>query len=197
MAKPTFTLKNRVASTVDVCLLAGVGTARTQPAAKAGSRACAGSVRIRPQARPSRGQTMRCTMRFRSSNPRTKFRLRYRQRKVGAKGDTTREIIVSREGNVARLVERDGQPLTAAEDAEERARLTEDIDSPDDFLKHRSRDTQMRETVHQADRHDAAGDALQLHTRSTAAKGRRRIAGGRSTSIPTRPSIRRRCLPRR
>ena len=33
-----------------------------------------------------------------------KVPLRYRQRKVGAKGDTTREVLVSREGNVARLV---------------------------------------------------------------------------------------------
>jgi hypothetical protein len=31
-----------------------------------------------------------------------KVPLRYRQRKVGAKGDTTREIMVSRDGNVAR-----------------------------------------------------------------------------------------------
>jgi hypothetical protein len=76
-----------------------------------------------------------------------KVPLRYRQRKVGAKGDTTREIIVSRDGNVARLVERDGQPITAAEDADERARLTKDLDSPGDFLKHHRRDTEMRDSV--------------------------------------------------
>lgn len=73
--------------------------------------------------------------------------LRYRQRKVGAKGDVTREVMVSRDGNVARLVEKDGQPISAAEDADERARLTDEIASPNDFLKHRRRDIEMRDSV--------------------------------------------------
>jgi len=76
-----------------------------------------------------------------------KVPLRYRQRKVGVKGDTTREVLVSRDGNVARLVERDGQPITAAEDADERARLTDEVDSPDDFMRHHRRDAEMRESV--------------------------------------------------
>ena len=73
--------------------------------------------------------------------------LRYRQRKVNAKGDTTREIIESKDGNVARLVERNGQPISAKEDAAERARLVEDINSPDDFLKHHRKDTEVRDSV--------------------------------------------------
>jgi hypothetical protein len=76
-----------------------------------------------------------------------KLPLRYRQRKVGEKGDTTREVLVSRDGNVARLVERDGQPITAAEDADERSRLTDEMGSPDDFAKHHRRDAEMRESV--------------------------------------------------
>jgi hypothetical protein len=73
--------------------------------------------------------------------------LRYRQRKVDEKGDTTREVIESKEGSVARLVERDGQPITAAEDAAERARLMKDITSPDDFFKHHRRDHEVRDSV--------------------------------------------------
>jgi hypothetical protein len=73
-----------------------------------------------------------------------KIPLRYRQRKINAKGDTTREIIESKEGNVARLVERNGQPITAAEDAAEHDRLNADIASPDDFIKHHGRDTKVR-----------------------------------------------------
>jgi hypothetical protein len=73
--------------------------------------------------------------------------LRYRERKVNAKGDTTREIIESKEGNVARLVERNGQPISSAEDAAERARLTEDINSPNDILKHHRKDTEVRDSA--------------------------------------------------
>lgn len=76
-----------------------------------------------------------------------KMPLRYRERKVGAKGDTTREVLVSREGNVARLIERDGQPITAAQDADERARLMDESAAPDDFLKRRHRDAEMRDSV--------------------------------------------------
>jgi hypothetical protein len=66
---------------------------------------------------------------------------------VNAKGDTTREIIESKDGNVARLVERNGQPISAKEDAAEQARLMEDINSPDDFLKHHRKDTEVRGSV--------------------------------------------------
>jgi hypothetical protein len=62
--------------------------------------------------------------------------MRYRMRKVDRKGDTTREVIESAQGNVARMVERDGKPLSASEDAAERARLNDILKSPQDFLKH-------------------------------------------------------------
>lgn len=62
--------------------------------------------------------------------------MRYRMRKVDRKGDTTREVIESAQGNVARLIERDGKPLTATEDAAERSRLNDILKSPQDFLKH-------------------------------------------------------------
>jgi hypothetical protein len=75
--------------------------------------------------------------------------LRYRQRKVDAKGDTTREVIESKDGNVARLVERNGRPLTADEDAAEKNRLMEDIASPEDFLRHHRREDANRDEVMQ------------------------------------------------
>ncbi len=75
--------------------------------------------------------------------------VRYRQRKVDAKGDTTREIVETREGTVARLVERNGRPLTAADDAGERDRLNAEIDDPAAFIKHHKRDKATREDVKQ------------------------------------------------
>jgi hypothetical protein len=146
MANPSFTLKNRVTWTAAVCLLASVGTAGTQTPAKVGTSSAQVSADL-PAGTPQSWADDATHNEIRVIESADKVPLRYRQRKVGAKGDTTREILVSREGNVARLVERDGEPLTAAEDADERARLTEDLDSPDDFLKHRHRDTEMRDSV--------------------------------------------------
>jgi hypothetical protein len=70
--------------------------------------------------------------------------VRYRQRKVDSKGDMTREVIVTREGSVARLIERDGQPITAAEDAAERSRLEDLLNNPDEFLRHHRHDGEGR-----------------------------------------------------
>jgi hypothetical protein len=72
------------------------------------------------------------------------FPLRYRMRKVDEKNDTTREIIESRQGTVARLVQRNGEPITAAEDSAERERLNTALNSPSDFAKHHKRDNAAR-----------------------------------------------------
>jgi hypothetical protein len=72
------------------------------------------------------------------------FPLRYRIRKVDLKTDTTRDVIESRQGAVARLVQRNGQPLSVAEDAAERERLEGLLDSPKDFIKHHKRDETTR-----------------------------------------------------
>jgi hypothetical protein len=146
MARQTLTLQNRVAWTAGVCLLASVGTAGTQPPAKVGAPPAQVSTEL-PAGTPQSWADEAVHNEIRVIESADKVPLRYRQRKVGAKGDTTREIIVSRDGNVARLVERDGQPITAADDADERARLTENLDSPDDFLKHHHRDTETRDSV--------------------------------------------------
>jgi hypothetical protein len=73
--------------------------------------------------------------------------LRYRQRRVGAKGDTTREVIETQDGNIARLVERNGRPISPADDALERTRLMDDIRSPNDFLNHHRRDHDVRDSA--------------------------------------------------
>lgn len=69
-----------------------------------------------------------------------KHPLRYLIRIVNRKGDTTREVIESAQGNVARLIQRDGKPITSTEDAAERSRLKDILDSPNDFLKHQQRE---------------------------------------------------------
>lgn len=67
--------------------------------------------------------------------------MRYLVRTVDRKGDRTREVIESIQGNVARFVQRDGKPINADEDAAERSRLNGILTSPDDFLKHQQRDS--------------------------------------------------------
>ncbi len=64
--------------------------------------------------------------------------LRYRVRRIDAKGETVRETIESKEGSIARLIERNGQPLTVEENAAERDRLQAILDSPD-AVQHRMR----------------------------------------------------------
>lgn len=62
--------------------------------------------------------------------------LRYRMHVVDAKGDVVRDVIESRDGPVARLILKGRRPLTADEDAAERERLQEMVDSPDAYARH-------------------------------------------------------------
>jgi hypothetical protein len=66
--------------------------------------------------------------------------VRYLMRKQDRHGDTTREVIESAQGKVARLIERDGKPITSSEDEAERSRLNSILSSPEEFLKHEQRD---------------------------------------------------------
>lgn len=63
--------------------------------------------------------------------------LRYLIRKQDRHGDTTREVIESTGGNIARLIQRDGKPITPAEEEAERSRLNSILSAPGDFLKHK------------------------------------------------------------
>ncbi|HZY62506.1 MAG TPA: hypothetical protein VFE38_08270 [Edaphobacter sp.] len=62
--------------------------------------------------------------------------LRYRMHVVDAKGDQVREVIESKDGAVARLILKNGKPLTADEDKDERKRLNDMLSSPSDYAKH-------------------------------------------------------------
>lgn len=71
--------------------------------------------------------------------------LRYRVRKVDGRGDVTREVIESRDGAVARLVQRNGRPLIPAEDAAERERLEAILSHPEAWAKRHRREQAGRE----------------------------------------------------
>lgn len=62
--------------------------------------------------------------------------LRFRFHEVDEKGDRVRDQIETPEGTVARLILRDGHPITPEEDAAERDRLKALIDSPSTFARH-------------------------------------------------------------
>jgi hypothetical protein len=62
--------------------------------------------------------------------------LRFRMHLVDAKGDRVRDIIESRDGTVARLILRDGKPLTSEQDRAERERLEDMLSDPSGFAKH-------------------------------------------------------------
>ena len=62
--------------------------------------------------------------------------LRYRVHTVDGKGDRVRELVECRGGTVARMVRKEGRPLTPEEDKNERGRLTDLLNSPADFNKH-------------------------------------------------------------
>jgi hypothetical protein len=66
--------------------------------------------------------------------------LRYRMHSVDEKGDQVREVIETPEGNVARLLVRDGKSVSADLDAAERDRLQGLIDSPSTFARHAKND---------------------------------------------------------
>jgi hypothetical protein len=71
--------------------------------------------------------------------------LRYRVHKIDAKGDVVRDVIESKDGAVARLIERDGFPITPSEDAAELVRLQAILDSPADFIRHHRRSDSTRD----------------------------------------------------
>jgi len=66
--------------------------------------------------------------------------LRYKYHVVDEKGDQTRDQIETPEGSVARVVQRDGRPLTAEEDAAERSRLSAILQDPSGFARHIKRE---------------------------------------------------------
>jgi hypothetical protein len=62
--------------------------------------------------------------------------LRYRMHVHDDRGDRIRDVIESKDGTVARMIQKDGRPLTPDEDKAERDRLTAMLDSPASFARH-------------------------------------------------------------
>jgi hypothetical protein len=62
--------------------------------------------------------------------------LRYRMETVNEKGEQVRDVIESKDGTVARLILKDGKPLTPEQDKWERQRLNDMIASPGSYAKH-------------------------------------------------------------
>jgi hypothetical protein len=62
--------------------------------------------------------------------------LRYRMETVNERGDQVRDVVESEDGTVARLILKDGKPLTPEQDRAERERLIAMIASPSDYAKH-------------------------------------------------------------
>ena len=146
MARPIVSLRRRIAWATGVCLLAGVGAASAQTPAQEQIPTMMSATDL-PAGTPQSWAQDVIRNEIKVIESSDKVPLRYRQRRVGAKGDMTREIIASRDGNVGRLVERDGQPITAAEDADERERLNDLLSSPDDFYRHHRKDLETRDSV--------------------------------------------------
>jgi hypothetical protein len=62
--------------------------------------------------------------------------LRYRMETINEKGQQVRDVIESKDGTVARLILKDGKPLTAEQDKAERQRLNDMIAAPAAYAKH-------------------------------------------------------------
>ena len=62
--------------------------------------------------------------------------LRYRMETVNEKGTQVRDVIESKDGTVARLILKDGKPLTPDQDKAEQQRLNDIIASPAAYAKH-------------------------------------------------------------
>jgi hypothetical protein len=62
--------------------------------------------------------------------------LRYRMETVNERGDQVRDVIESRDGTVARLILKDGKPLTPEQDKVDRERLNDMLASPAAYAKH-------------------------------------------------------------
>jgi hypothetical protein len=62
--------------------------------------------------------------------------LRYRMETANEKGTQVRDVIESKDGTVARLIFKNGKPLTPEEDKDERERLNDMIASPATYAKH-------------------------------------------------------------
>jgi hypothetical protein len=66
--------------------------------------------------------------------------LRYREHLIDSKGNIVRDVIESKDGSVARIIYRDNHVVAPDEDASERTRLQDMLNSPSTFAKHMKSD---------------------------------------------------------
>lgn len=70
--------------------------------------------------------------------------LRYRYHVIDDRGDQTRDQLETPQGSVARLILRNGRPLTQEEDSAERGRLSGILQSPSAFERHIKREQENK-----------------------------------------------------
>lgn len=75
--------------------------------------------------------------------------LRYRMHVIDSKGDQIRDVIESKDGSVARLILKDGRPLSEDEDKAERQRLNDLIAAPSNYFKHVKNEEEGRKLADQ------------------------------------------------
>ncbi len=73
--------------------------------------------------------------------------LRYHMHIIDDKGDRVRDLIESKDGTVARLIMRNGKPLTDEQDKAERQRLNDMLESPSNYARHVKNDDSGRKTA--------------------------------------------------
>jgi len=103
-----------------------------------------GQTVISPPAEPAKSWAIDCAKNEEQVIEHPGSYLRYKLHQVDQKGDQLRDQIETQQGTVARLIERDGRPLTPEQDSAERARLNAMISSPDDFAHHIRREQEGR-----------------------------------------------------
>jgi hypothetical protein len=72
--------------------------------------------------------------------------LRYRMETINERGQQIRDVVESKDGTVARLILKDGKPLTPEQDKGERQRLNDMIVSPAAYAKH-VKNTESEKTI--------------------------------------------------
>jgi hypothetical protein len=113
-------------------LVAGIAAACTTPCQAASQDASAATL----LAAPARAWAVDCANNEILVIQHPGSYLRYRLHVVDEKGDQTRDQIETLQGSVARLILRDGRPLTPEQDSAERDRLNGQLTSPSMFARH-------------------------------------------------------------
>jgi hypothetical protein len=115
-------------------ILAIAGTARPSAALAAASSDTAPAAS--PFSEPARSWAVDCANNEALVIQHPGSYLRYRMHEIDEKGDRLRDQIETPEGSVARIIQRDGRPLTPDEDTAERQRLNDLLASPASFARH-------------------------------------------------------------